>query len=182
MGKEKLLEEALRLFSARGYEAVGVQEVVEAAGVTKPSLYHHFGSKRGLLDALLAAQYGDFQTRLAAASRYEGELPSSLLRVAQCFFEFARDHSSFYKMQQAMWYAGAESESHLVIEPFIKQQQQAVEELFTNASKDHANLRNQQTIYTITFLGMINGHLAGAPNEDMPRKAVKQFMYGIYAL
>jgi AcrR family transcriptional regulator len=159
-----------------------VQEVVESAGVTKPSLYHHFGSKRGLLDALLASQYGDFIASLTHASRYEGELPGSLLRVAQCYANFAREHATFYRWQLAMWYAGPESDSHLAIAPHMQQQQQAIEDLFANASKDHANLRNQQSIYATTFLGMINGHLAAAPSEELARKAVKQFMYGIYAL
>ena len=47
--RESLLDEALKLFSTRGYEAVGVQEVALRAGVTKPSLYHHFGSKERLV-------------------------------------------------------------------------------------------------------------------------------------
>ena len=48
-----ILEEALKLFSNNGYEATGVQEICEQAGVTKPTLYHYFGSKQGLLDAVL---------------------------------------------------------------------------------------------------------------------------------
>ena len=51
--RSNILSCALRLFATRGYDAVGVQEIVEAAGITKPTLYHYFGSKQGLLDALL---------------------------------------------------------------------------------------------------------------------------------
>jgi TetR/AcrR family transcriptional regulator len=54
--RSALLTHALQLFAARGYDAVGVQEIVEAAGITKPTLYHYFGSKRGLLDTLLAKE------------------------------------------------------------------------------------------------------------------------------
>ncbi|HIS80092.1 MAG TPA: helix-turn-helix transcriptional regulator [Candidatus Scatomonas merdavium] len=36
--RERLLEAALSLFYEKGYDAVGVQEIVEAAGVTKPTL------------------------------------------------------------------------------------------------------------------------------------------------
>ena len=49
----RLLDIALDLFSRRGYEGTGVQEIVAAAGVTKPTLYHYFGSKIGVLKALL---------------------------------------------------------------------------------------------------------------------------------
>ena len=51
--KEKILRCALDLFYAKGYDAVGVQEIAEKAGVTKPTLYYYFGSKYGLLETLL---------------------------------------------------------------------------------------------------------------------------------
>jgi len=47
-----LLHAALEPISRKGYDAVGVQEIAEAAGVAKPTLYHFFGSKGGLLEAL----------------------------------------------------------------------------------------------------------------------------------
>jgi len=51
--RQRLIDCALYLFSQRGYDAVAVREIVEAAGVTKPTLYHYFNSKRGLLEAVL---------------------------------------------------------------------------------------------------------------------------------
>ena len=47
-----ILEKALHLFYEKGYDAIGVQEIADAAGVTKPTLYHYFGSKYGLLQAV----------------------------------------------------------------------------------------------------------------------------------
>ena len=35
-----ILEKALHLFYEKGYDAIGVQEIADAAGVTKPTLYH----------------------------------------------------------------------------------------------------------------------------------------------
>ena len=39
---------AARLFAERGYDATSVREIVEAAGVAKPTLYYYFRSKEGL--------------------------------------------------------------------------------------------------------------------------------------
>ena len=44
---------AAKLFADRGYEATSVREIVEAAGVAKPTLYYHFQSKEGLASAVL---------------------------------------------------------------------------------------------------------------------------------
>lgn len=66
--RTKLLAAATHLFALHGYEAVGVQLIVAAVGVTKPTLYHYFGSKRGLLDALLAASFTDFFAAIERAT------------------------------------------------------------------------------------------------------------------
>jgi len=50
---------AARLFAEQGYDATSVREIVEAAGVTKPTLYYHFGSKQGLGEAPLRALFRD---------------------------------------------------------------------------------------------------------------------------
>ncbi|MDD3059302.1 MAG: helix-turn-helix domain containing protein, partial [Sphaerochaeta sp.] len=52
--REHILLQALRLFAKKGYEAIGVAAICEAAGITKPTMYYHFGSKRGLLEALIS--------------------------------------------------------------------------------------------------------------------------------
>ncbi len=69
--RSTLLKCALDLFAARGYDGVGVQEIVEAAGVTKPTLYHYFGSKQGLLQALLE----EIRSALAKRTARGGCLP-----------------------------------------------------------------------------------------------------------
>lgn len=47
-----LVTTARGLFAARGYAAVGTEEIVRDAGVTRGALYHHFGGKKDLLEAV----------------------------------------------------------------------------------------------------------------------------------
>ena len=51
--RQQLLEVSLRLFAARGFKATTMDDIAEAAGVTKPLLYQHFASKRALYLELL---------------------------------------------------------------------------------------------------------------------------------
>ncbi|MCA1440388.1 TetR/AcrR family transcriptional regulator [Ensifer sp. IC4062] len=58
--RDRILETASTLFYARGVRAVGVDLVVEEAGVAKTSLYRHFGTKDDLVAAFLAREDEDF--------------------------------------------------------------------------------------------------------------------------
>ena len=60
--REQLLEVALDVFARAGYHATSMNEVAEAAGVTKPVLYQHFESKRELYQALLDEVGAAFDT------------------------------------------------------------------------------------------------------------------------
>jgi AcrR family transcriptional regulator len=51
--RTRLLHAAVRVFDRKGYVGASVREVAELAGVTKPALYYHFGSKEGVLRAIL---------------------------------------------------------------------------------------------------------------------------------
>ncbi|MCI7099724.1 MAG: TetR/AcrR family transcriptional regulator [Lachnospiraceae bacterium] len=50
--KQRILLEALRLFSKRGYDAVGVEQIASAVGIKAPSLYKHYKSKQDIFDAI----------------------------------------------------------------------------------------------------------------------------------
>src|SRR3954471_12367972 len=50
--REALLVAARQLFTKRGYEHVGTEEIVRAAGVTRGALYHHYGDKASLIEAV----------------------------------------------------------------------------------------------------------------------------------
>lgn len=51
--KQKILDEALNLFSEKGYSAVYVGEIAEAVGIKAPSLYKHYKSKQDIFNAIL---------------------------------------------------------------------------------------------------------------------------------
>src|SRR5688500_4379768 len=73
--REKLVDTAERLFYADGITATGVDTVVREAGVSKPTLYAHFGSKQDLVAAVLHARHARRAAELEAhLARSENKL------------------------------------------------------------------------------------------------------------
>lgn len=70
--REAILAAAARVFARVGYRAATMQAIAGEAGFTPPTLYAHFGSKQGLLEALVGELLGDLWTLLGR------ELPEGL--------------------------------------------------------------------------------------------------------
>ncbi len=50
--RDVLLDAAARVFAAHGYHAASIEQIAQAAGITKPVIYHHFASKQKLHTAV----------------------------------------------------------------------------------------------------------------------------------
>ena len=64
--RERLLAHARTLFGERGYAAVGTEEIVRAAGVTRGALYHQFRDKEALFEAVVEEVEAETTGRVAA--------------------------------------------------------------------------------------------------------------------
>ena len=185
--RSNILSCALELFASRGYDAVGVQEIADAAGITKPTLYHYFGSKRGLLDALLKEYFDELYESVTRAADYKHNLPLTLNTLTGAYFAFAKKHSMFYRMQLSMWFAPQISEAFRAVSRLNEMQHQLLEDLFVRAAKDHGNMKGRHRAYAATFLGMINTYLGLSLNgyteidDRLVYKAVHQYMHGIFS-
>ena len=185
--RETILENALILFASFGYDATGVQEICDESGVTKPTLYHYFRSKRGLMEELLTENYTPYIKRLEDACAYRRDLPQNIAEVLRTTFRFAESNLLFYKLQFSMRNAPACGEAYDIIKPWIRAQHAPIFALFTAAEQDNGNMRGRAQAYTITLLGMANAYIQQAVeeglalNDDLAYKARQQFMYGIYS-
>lgn len=54
---EKILRVSLKLFQGKGYEATTIQDIVDALGMSKGAIYHHFKSKADIMDLLSERYY-----------------------------------------------------------------------------------------------------------------------------
>jgi len=95
---ERILEEATRLFVAKGYAGISMREISEAVGVSKAGLYYHFKDKEALFMAILNANL-DRLGRLIQKARQEGattrEQVSGMMRA---IFDLAPDQRALIRL------------------------------------------------------------------------------------
>ena len=66
--KHRILDEALTLFSEKGYANVYVSDIAERVGIKAPSLYKHYRNKRAIFDAIIDEMNHRFEQQAQALS------------------------------------------------------------------------------------------------------------------
>ena len=185
--RETILTTALGLFSFQGFESTGIQEIVDKSGITKPTLYHYFGNKRGLLDAIISEYGGLLIDIVNRDSAYNHDIVMNLTVLTREIIHFAVAHSAFFRLQIALSSAAPDSASYQAYTPLKEGLNTIIERLFVNASNDHGNMRGRAKAYSETFLGMVRTWAMLVLNKEiefdneMLTRAVHQFMHGIFS-
>lgn len=87
LGKRaSILEAAKRLFLDQGYQGVSMDQIATAAGVSKLTVYSHFGDKETLFSAAITAKCQEVLPDELFANPPEGPLREQLRAIGQAFF------------------------------------------------------------------------------------------------
>src|SRR5688500_13272383 len=96
--RRQLLEVALEEFSARGFHQTSMEEIADAARVTKPVLYQHYRSKRELYLQLLDDVCAQFwETICLATAAAEGPHGQVAFRF-EAYFCFVAEHGNAFRL------------------------------------------------------------------------------------
>jgi AcrR family transcriptional regulator len=108
--RQQLLLAALKNFADRGYAATSVQEIVDAAQVSKPALYYYFKDKAELFQALVDHAH-DERLRLMQEAANRGQtIAEKLEEVVATIFEFSLRNRELMRLAFATAFA-AEGEA-----------------------------------------------------------------------
>src|SRR5262245_24559477 len=102
---ERILSTALDLFAVKGYDATSVREICEAADITKPTLYHFYGSKDGVLLALMTSGFERFRNMVDTALANPGSFRHRMKLVARSVFESASRQPRFWRFMHGIVWA-----------------------------------------------------------------------------
>ena len=95
--RERILQAAARLLADSGGAPVSTRAVCAAAGVGAPTLYHHFGDKDGLLDAVVAFGFDRYLAEKRSL-RSTGDPVEDLRRGWDAHVEFGLAQPAFYAL------------------------------------------------------------------------------------
>jgi TetR/AcrR family acrAB operon transcriptional repressor len=160
--RQSLLDAALTTFSRQGFAATRLEDVAEAAGVTRGAIYHHFGSKADLFLALIEDASARGSTVIGDAIAQGGSFVDITRRVLEHALSLLEDDHRFREISAlSLFNAGGSPE----LEPFVRlrreQARSQVEQIaqFFQAGIEQGVLRDDQPPEAMAraFLGLQNG-------------------------
>lgn len=94
--RESILAHGQRIMAGKGFSAVGINEVLTAAGVPKGSFYHYFGSKDAFGEALLESYFEEYLAELDATLGAPG---LTMAQRLMNYWKYWQDNQLFYECQ-----------------------------------------------------------------------------------
>ncbi len=108
---------AARLFATQGYDATSVREIVEGAGVAKPTLYYYYRSKEGLARALVTLPLAELVEELRRIVTTEADAVRCLEQVMEAHFAFCREDPDRSRFVYALIFGPPGSSAAHELEP-----------------------------------------------------------------
>jgi AcrR family transcriptional regulator len=95
--RRAILDAAEHLLTTRGEEGLSIREVCARAGVTAPTVYHHFGDKAALVDRVVNDCFASFERALTRRAA-PGDPVEALRWAFDRYLEYGREHPTHYRL------------------------------------------------------------------------------------
>jgi len=106
--RARLLRAAADVFDRKGYAAASVREIVEQAGISKPVLYYHFGSKEGMLNAILDEGERLFRGAIDRALAQPGGTRAQVTALCEEIYRLFVENVSAVRVAHALYFGPRE--------------------------------------------------------------------------
>ena len=183
--KEVILEVALELFSKKGYDATGIQEIVTDAGFTKPTLYYYFGNKKGILTAMTEVYGEKMKNMLFKATDYIGDPIKHFTQTLEGQVKFASYNPEFFRLYMQSVTGGVESELYTAFEDFRNAVSEIYKVLFKNSLSLFGNMKGYENLFAKSFKSLVETTALNALNgeitidDDTVYRIIRAFCYGV---
>lgn len=125
-GRQRILEAATDLFSARGFADVSMQQIADASGITKATMYHHFRNKEDLFVEVVRTITNTMFLAWIDIAKAGDPLHTTLKNIVNFIVEVSRNTNA--------WTIMSDIERHI--------DQETMKEIFTDHPEPHEALRD----------------------------------------
>jgi AcrR family transcriptional regulator len=91
-GRQRILDQAQRLFTAHGYHGVSIRDIAQACGLSNAVLYYHFGSKQNLYFEVLKEHISTLTLCLQEAGAIGGTCRERLANMARAYAQMILEY------------------------------------------------------------------------------------------
>lgn len=182
--KFEILNTACALFSEKGYDAVGVQEICEKTGITKPTLYYFFGSKKGLLQAVIQEYGMKLLEKLESTCQYNHDFFNSVSKILKTEISFAKENETYFHLHVNLMNAPKNSEPAECYSEIKEKINNLLLQFFIFSAEEFGNMRNKEKLYSTLFhnnlITIASDVLSGImeDSEDSIYKITHSLIYG----
>lgn len=185
--REAIVEAAERLFLERGFGAVSMDELAEAAGLARRTLYNQFASKEEIFREMLLKVSGQLENAFPPGMETQGDVEDVLRLIARVILDLHEnpEYLGFLRMvvadsRQFPWIA---EEFAAVMEP---QSERLARYFAYQTTMGVLDCRNP-TLAAHQFMGMLNEFSlwpsmtgrgrAAVPTEDVVNESIRMFLH-----
>jgi TetR/AcrR family transcriptional regulator len=145
--RDRLLHVAADVFARKGYAATSVNEIVEAAGVTKPVLYYYFESKAGIFHEIFVEALRQFRDALQAPQDPNLTVVARLVDLCGRVYDLFSSHLEVARLVHSIYYGPPQGAPNMDLEQF--------------------HLPFQEALARLVEEGVRNGEFRPEPPEDI---------------
>ncbi|MFQ3682709.1 TetR/AcrR family transcriptional regulator [Roseiflexus sp.] len=151
----RILATATRLFMQRGYSAVSINDIVQAADVTKPTLYYHFSDKEELFVLVAIHMLADMHRTMQRAIAGQPDTRSRLVALAQVLLH-EPDSDTRMMRHQAREHLSPERQRRLA-NAFVRYMLDPLRNVMQQGLDDGELGGHSATDLAMLFLGLMEG-------------------------
>jgi AcrR family transcriptional regulator len=153
--RDRILQEAERLFAAGGYDGVSVREIAQACGITKANIYYYFDSKERLYLEVLQADMLALIHVLDEAAQQPGSSRERILGVARAFWDLMRRKYTLIQITMRQ-FAGMEQQLRGLVQRYQDEMVGPIQRVLEQGIRDGEVRPLNARLAAAALLGMLS--------------------------
>ncbi|MCQ2593117.1 MAG: TetR/AcrR family transcriptional regulator [Treponema sp.] len=182
--KDFIIQNAISLFSQKGYDGVGVQEICQVSEITKPTLYYYFKSKSGVLEYIVHTTGREHLQKIREALTYNHDFIKGLTEALKTEIDFAIQNKEFFNLHCTLLNSPEGSEQRTIYLNTTKEIQNAFDTFFLESTREFGNMKGKENLYSRIFYNtaistavlVSKGEMSFS--EEMIYQIIHCFVYG----